>query len=159
MVRRIFYLVLLICLIPYPAESADATYAHSEGFSILVPDGWEKNVQQSGVNVFKEQAFVSVFVVHGSGPSEGLRDIIASQIASQYRNWQILKRGGCKVAGSDGACGLYTGVNKKGDDLRLKISALGKAGKGYIVMVAGPRQNMTAFSQDLNRIDSSFSLQ
>jgi hypothetical protein len=158
MVKRMFILVFLFSFIPLPVEAADATYVHSEGFSILVPDGWDKNVKPSGVNVIKGQAFVSVFVVYGSGSSEGLRDIIASQMASQYQNWQILKRGGCQISGINGACGLYTGVNQNGDDLRLKISVLGKDGKGYIMFVAGPRRNIDAFSQDLNRIDSSFSL-
>ena len=158
MAARIFYVVLFLSFLSFPVESADSTYKHSLGFSILIPDGWATDVQQSGVNVIKRPAFVSVFVVEGRGSPDGLRDAIVSSVASQWKNWQNLKLGSCKVSGLDGACGLYTGVDKRGDDLRIKVAALVKDGKGYILFVAGPRQNITEFSHDLNRIDSSFSL-
>ena len=158
MIGPIVLSALFIGMLAVPCWPADSTYQHPTGFSILVPAGWGTDVQQSGVNVSKGPAYVSVMVVGGSGSPSGLLEAIVSRIAPQWKNWQPVKRESCSLAGMDGACGWYTGVNPKGNDEGLKVAAAGKDGKGYILFVAAPRQNYNDFSRDLDSIERSFSL-
>jgi hypothetical protein len=145
-------------VVAVPAWPADSTYRHPTGFTILVPAGWKTDVQQSGVNVGKESAYVSVMVVEGSGSPQGLLEAIVSRVSSQWKQWQPVKRESCNLAGMDGACGWYTGVNPRGNDASLKVAAGGKDGKGYVLFIGAPRQNYADFSRDLDNIERSFSL-
>jgi hypothetical protein len=158
MAARIFFGALLLVALSFPGWSADSTFRHPAGFSILVPDGWTTDSQKSGVNVVKSSASVGVMVVEGSGSARGLLEAIVSSMAGQWKNWQESKRGNCKVAGLDGACGWYVGVNPKGSEQSIKIAAAGKDGKGYVLFVSGPHENFAAFTRDLDRIENSFSL-
>ena len=158
MIGRFVFSAVFLSMLAVPGWPADSTYRHPMGFSILVPSGWRTDVQQSGVNVSKESAYVSVMVVEGSGSPHGLLEAIVSRVSSQWKQWQPVKRESCNLAGMDGACGWYTGVNPRGNDASLKVAAAGKDGKGYILFVGAPRQNYADFSRDLDSIEKSFSL-
>jgi hypothetical protein len=98
--RRMLSGALVSVVLASPAWSADSLYRHEAGFSLLVPDGWTTEVQQLGLNVVKEPAYVSAFVVEGRGGPAGLLEAIVSRVSRRWRSWQESRRGGCKLGGA-----------------------------------------------------------
>lgn len=150
-------LVPALFAITAPLWSADSTFHHPEGFSVLVPDGWKSESQAAGVVVSKGVANVDIFVIPGSGSPESLIEMVVPQLIKQWRTANKIKQSACTVAGSGGSCAWYSGINPKGDATELKIAALAQAGKGYLLFTETPHQNANAFTADLARIERSFS--
>ncbi len=137
--------------------SADSTFRHPENFTILVPDGWKAESQAAGIAVSKGSANVDVFVIPGNGSPESLIQSIEPQLAKQWRSWNPVRNSSCTVAGRNGACAWYSGINPKGEAMNFKMAALAEQGKGYVLFVETPQQNANAFMADVARIERSFS--
>src|SRR5262245_537471 len=91
--------------------AADPDFLDPNGFYRLpVPTGWEVETQDQGVSIKRGSAYAALWHVEGRGEAEGLIEVVAQNILTQWKDFEGVNAGECRLAGAAGFCAWYTGV-------------------------------------------------